>query len=58
MFRIFFIQGHQLADLDPLKLPHTKEYGKLKSSRPEMTLDSFGFKKDELDIPIYFGNLE
>ncbi|CAD8141641.1 unnamed protein product [Paramecium octaurelia] len=56
MFRMFFVCGHQLADLDPLNLPHTKEYGRVKGSRPEMTLDSFGFKKEELDIPIYFGN--
>lgn len=39
-----------------IELQHTKEFGRVRAPRPEFTLESFGFKESELDVPIYFGN--
>lgn len=58
MFRTFFINGHQLADLDPLKLVRSREFGQIEVDTPDFTLEGFGFKKEELTIPLYFGNEE
>ena len=43
MFRTFYVNGHLLASLDPLKLEKAKEFGKLDPVNTKWDLLSFGF---------------
>lgn len=47
-----------MANIDPLQLEDTQEFGKRKKYDVRFDLVSFNFLDSELDVPLYYGDKE